>query len=75
MGTKGIKHCHHKVMNLRLEGKKKKGVSKLEILIYPNLLLIRLTKLITLKPNTTNINTKIKASIKENLSRDFSNEV
>jgi hypothetical protein len=73
MGTKGIKHCHHKVMNLRLEGKKR--VSKLEILIYPNLLLIRLTKLITLKPNTTNINTKIKASIKENLRGDFSNEV
>jgi hypothetical protein len=73
MGTKGIEHCHHKVMNLRLEGKKR--VSKLEILIYPNLLLIRLTKLITLKPNTTNINTKIKASIKENLRGDFSNEV
>jgi hypothetical protein len=73
MWTKGIKHCHHKVMNLRLEGKKR--VSKLEILIYPNLLLIRLTKLITLKPNTTNINTKIKASIKENLRGDFSNEV
>jgi len=61
------------MMNLRLEGKKR--VSKLEILIYPNLLLIRLTKLITLKPNTTNINTKIKASIKENLRGDFSNEV